>query len=211
MGPQRDIFNSWKPPEYVKELTKRYRKLQLVERKITGEQCMTDPLEKQVQAELKKGRSKKKILKALATEENKEDLAWYLNQYPTDAKRKQTLLLNYFLILILLVLTVKKLYFIALMQLNALSVDQFSPLLLIELLVPAINFFFLIKLFRFYRQGYQVVAVLALLALVRSENQIMPDVIGYLIIITLALFLFKHLFPKKENLDTPPDNAFPIQ
>ncbi len=164
---------------------------------------MTDPLEQQVRAELKKGRSKKNILNALATEENKEDLTWYLNQYPTGVKRQKALWLNYFLILILLVLTAKKLYFIALMQLNAISIDQFSPLLLVELLVPAINFYFLIKLFHFYRQSYQVVAVLALLALVRPENRIMPDVIGYLIIITLFIFLFKYLFPKQEKLEDP--------
>jgi hypothetical protein len=164
---------------------------------------MTDPLEQQIRAELKKGRSKKNILNALANKENKEDLTWYLNQYPTGTKRKQTFWLNHFLILILLILTVKKLYFIALIQLNALSINQFSPLLLVELLVPAINFYFLAKLFHFYRQGYQVVAVLALLALVRPENRIVPDLIGYLIIITLSVFLFLHLFPKQEQVEEP--------
>ncbi len=160
---------------------------------------MTDPLEKQVRAELKKGRSKQNILKELATDENREDLGWYLDQYPTDKKRKKVLWLNYLLLLVILVVTVKKLYFIALMQLNAISVNQFSPLLLVELLVPTINFYILTKIIRFYRQGYQFAAVLALLALVRPENRIMPDAIMYLVITTLSVFLFLHLFPKKKR------------
>ncbi|MCI5149853.1 MAG: hypothetical protein D3916_10795 [Candidatus Electrothrix sp. MAN1_4] len=160
---------------------------------------MTDPLEKQVRDELKKGRSKKNIFKKLATDENKEDLDWYLDQYPTDKKRKKTLWLNYLLILVIFVVTTKKLYFIALMQLNAISVNQFTPLLLVELLVPAINFYILTKIIRSYRQGYQFAAVLALLALLRPENRIMPDLIMYVVITTLSVFLLLHLFPKQEK------------
>jgi len=162
---------------------------------------MTDPLEQQVRIELKKGRSKQNILKELATDQNREDLGWYLDQYPTDKKRKKILWLNYFLIFTILAITLKKLYFIALIQLNAISVNQFSPLLLVELLVPAINFYVLTKIIRFYRQGYQFAAVLALLALVRPENRIMPDPAMYLIIAALSVFLFLHLFPKQERMD----------
>jgi hypothetical protein len=161
---------------------------------------MTDPLEQQVRAELKKGRSKQDILKGLATAENREDVSWYLDQYPTDKKRKKTLWINWLLILVMLIVTIKKLYFIALIQLNAISIHQFSPLLLVELLVPAINFYILTKIIRFYRQGYQFAAVLALLALVRQENRVMPDGAMYLVIIALSVFLFLHLFPKQEKM-----------
>ncbi len=161
---------------------------------------MTDPLEKQVQGELKKGRSKQNILKGLATADNREELSWILNQYPTDKKKQNTLFLNWLLILVLLIVTMKKLYFIALIQLNAISIHQFSPLLLVELIVPAINFYILTKLIRFYRQGYQFAAVLALLALIRPENRIMPDIVMYITVITLSVFLFLYLFPKQEKL-----------
>ena len=162
---------------------------------------MIDSLEKQVRNELNKGRSKKNILKKLATDENREDLGWYLDQYPTDKKRKKVLWLNYLLILVILVVTIKKLYFIALMQLNAISVNQFTPLLLVELLVPAINFYILTKIIRCYRQGYQFAAVLALLALLRPENRIMPDLIMYVVMTTLSVFLLLHLFPKQEKIE----------
>jgi len=160
---------------------------------------MTDPLEKQVQDELKKGRSKQRILKGLATSDNREELVWILNQYPTDKKKQKILFLNWLLILVLLIVTMKKLYFIALIQLNAISIHQFSPLLLVELIVPAINFYILTKIIRFSRQGYQFAAVLSLLALIRPENRIMPDIIMYITVITLSVFLLLYLFPKQEK------------
>lgn len=160
---------------------------------------MTDPLEKQVQDELKKGRSKQSILKGLATSDNREELVWILNQYPTDKKKQKILFLNWLLTLVLLIVTMKKLYFIALIQLNAISIHQFSPLLLVELIVPAINFYILTKIIRFSRQGYQFAAVLSLLALIRPENRIMPDIIMYITVITLSVFLLLYLFPKQEK------------
>lgn len=160
-----------------------------------------DSLEQQVRIELKKGGSKKNILKELATADNREELVWYLDQYPIAEKRQKILWLNYFLIVLLLVITLKKLYFIALIQLNAISIGQFSPLLLVELLVPAINFYILTKIIRFYRQGYQFGAVLALLALVRPENRVMPDFIMYLLVIILSSLLLAHLFPKQDKLE----------
>ncbi|WP_446008274.1 hypothetical protein [Candidatus Electrothrix sp.] len=164
---------------------------------------MIDPLEQKILAELNKGHSKQNILKKLATDENKEDLVWYLNHYPTEKKRKKVRLLNYLLILVILIVTVKKLYFIALVQLNAISINQFSPLLLVELLVPAINFYIMVKIIQWYRQGYQFAAVLSLLALIRPENRIMPDAIMYLVITVLSVFLLFQLFPQQEKLRDP--------
>ena len=100
----------------------------------------------------------------------------------------------------LLALTIKKLYFTALVQMNAASVNQFSPMLLVDLVVPAVNFFVLNKIIRFQRQGYEFMTVLGVLALVRAENRVMPDLAMYLVIIGLSVFLLLRVFPKKERV-----------
>jgi hypothetical protein len=161
---------------------------------------MADPFEQQVLNELKQGRSKQNILKKLATTENRDDLTWYLNQYPTGKGRKETFLINWLLIIILLAVTVNKLYFIAMVQLKAVAVDQFSPMLLLDLIVPAINFFVLSKIIRFHRQGYQFMAVLGILALFRPENRVIPILPMYLVITALSFFLLWRLFPKQERI-----------
>ncbi len=166
---------------------------------------MADPLEKQVVEELKKGVSKEQIRKKLQTSENLEDLVWYLNAYPDGRKRAKAAWLNWLLVLVLLLLTFKKVYFIALLQMHAMGVGQFTPLLLLELIVPAINFFILSKLVRFQSQGYQFMAVLGLLGLIRADNRAMPDGGMYLVIIGLSIYLLLYLFPKKERLQDKAD------
>ncbi len=161
---------------------------------------MADALEQQVLAELKKGTGKLNVLKKLETRENREDLVWYLNHLPTGKGRKDHQWLNWLLIIVLLALTIKKLYFIALIQMNAASVNQFSPMLLLDLVVPAVNFFVLNKIIRFQRQGYEFMTVLGVLALVRAENRVMPDLGLYLVIISLSVFLLLRMFPKKERV-----------
>ena len=162
---------------------------------------MADPLEQQVLRELKKDAGKLNILKKLGTPDNRDDLVWYLNHLPTGKGRKDTQWINWLLVIVLLAVTVKKLYFMALVQLNAVAVNQFSPLLLLDLIVPAINFYILRKIIYFHRQGYQFMAVLGILALVRSENRVMPDLAMYLVIIGLSVFLLLRLFPKHERLE----------
>jgi len=161
---------------------------------------MADPLEQQILGELKKGTGKLNVLKKLETEDNHEDLVWYLNHLPTGKGRKNHQWINWLLIIVLLALTVKKLYFIALIQMNAAAVNQFSPMLLLDLVVPAVNFFVLNKIIRFQRQGYEFMTVLGVLALVRAENRVMPDLALYLVIIGLSVFLLLRMFPKKERL-----------
>ena len=161
---------------------------------------MADPLEQQVLGELKKGTGKLNVLKKLETEDNREDLVWYLNHLPTGKGRKNHQWINWLLIIVLLALTVKKLYFIALIQMNAAAVNQFSPMLLLDLVVPAVNFFVLNKIIRFQRQGYEFMTVLGVLAMVRAENRVMPDLALYLVIISLSVFLLLRMFPKKERL-----------
>ena len=159
---------------------------------------MADPLEQQILAELKKGDSKQHILKKLETKENRDDLIWHLNYLPTGKARRDGKWLNWLLVIVLLVLTIKKLYFMAMVQLNASAIGQFSPLLLLDLIVPAINFYVLSKIIRFQRQGYQFMAVLGVLALVRPDNRVMPDLLMYLVITGLSIFLLLRLFPKQE-------------
>ena len=161
---------------------------------------MADPLEQQVLAELKNGAAKKNILKKLETKDNRDDLVWYLNHLPTGRGRKDNQWINWLLVIVLLAVTINKLYFMAMIQLKAIAVDQFSPMLLLDLIVPAINFFVLSKIIRFHRQGYQFMAVLGVLALVRPENRMMPNLAMYLVIIGLSIFLLLRLFPKQERV-----------
>lgn len=161
---------------------------------------MADPLEQQVLGELKKGTGKESVLKKLETKDNRDDLVWYLNHLPAGKGRKDHQWINWLLVIVLLALTIKKLYFIALVQMNAASVNQFSPMLLLDLVVPAVNFFVLNKIIRFQRQGYEFMAVLGVLALVREENRLMPDLALYLVIIGLSVFLWLRMFPKKERV-----------
>jgi hypothetical protein len=161
---------------------------------------MADALEQQVLAELKKGTGKLNVLKKLEIRDNREDLVWYLNHLPTGKDRKDHQWLNWLLIIVLLALTIKKLYFIALVQMNAAAVNQFSPMLLLDLVVPAVNFFVLNKIIRFQRQGYEFMTVLGVLALLRAENRFMPDLAMYLVIIGLSVFLLLRMFPKKERV-----------
>jgi hypothetical protein len=162
---------------------------------------MADPLEQQILAELKKGGSKTHILKKLETDDNRDDLVWHLNHLPTGKGRKESQWINWLLVIVLLALTIKKLYFMAMVQLNASAIGQFSPLLLLDLIVPAINFYVLNKIIRCQRQGYQFMAVLGVLALVRPDNRIMPDLLMYLVIIALSIFLLLRLFPKQDRID----------
>jgi hypothetical protein len=162
---------------------------------------MADPLEQQVLGELKKGTDKRTVLKKLDTKENHDDLVWYLNHFPTGKGRRESQWINWLLVVVLLALTIKKLYFIAMVQLNASAIGQFSPLLLLDLIVPAINFYVLSKIIRFHRQGYQFMAVLGILALVRPDNRVMPDLPMYLVVIGLSVFLLLRLFPKQEKIE----------
>jgi len=97
--------------------------------------------------------------------------------------------LNRLLALVILTLTVKALYGIATIQMIALKNSHFSPLLLLDLIVPMVNFYVLNKVIRRQRQGYQYMAVLGLLALLRPENQGQPELSLYLAAIALSALL----------------------
>jgi len=161
---------------------------------------MADPLEQQVLSELKKGTGKQNVLNKLETKDNRDDLVWYLNHLPTGKGRKDHQWINWLLVIVLLTLTVMKLYEIARLQLKAMHYDMFSPMLMLDLVVPAVNFFVLNKIIRFQRQGYEFMTVLGVLAMVRAENRVMPDLAMYLVIIGLSVFLLLRMFPKNERV-----------
>lgn len=158
-------------------------------------------LEQLIRQELRQGQSKKTILTRFAKKHDRNELIYYLNILPGEQQRQQNLWINRFLCVVLLVLTLKKLYFMALVQITAMNSGQFSALLLLDLIVPMINFYILAKLIRFQRQGYQFMAILGFLALIRPENQIMPDLALYLTVTGLSIFLLLRLFPKQQRLE----------
>lgn len=161
---------------------------------------MTDTLKKQVLRELKTRTAKKAILNRLSTRENRDELVFLLNNLPLEKWRKKYLLLNWLLAAILLFLTWKILYRTAWLFMATQSQGPFNPLLLLELIVPAINFYMLRKCLGFQRQGYQFLAVLTVLALFRPENRGAPELYMYLVMLALTGLLYFGLFPKNEQL-----------
>ncbi len=156
--------------------------------------------EQLVRKELGRGHKKQEILARLSKKGDSDDLVFYLNNLPEEQQRKQYLWVNRLLCLLLTVLTVGKLYVMARLQLAAMGSGQFSPLLLINLIVPMINFYVLSKILRFHRQGYQFMIVLGVLAFVRPENRAQPDLTLYLCITALSILLLLRLFPKKDRI-----------
>lgn len=160
-----------------------------------------DPLEQLVRQELRQGHGKKNILSRLSGNHDKNNLLFYLNNLPEEQQRRQHLWTNRLLCVVLLILTLTKLYFMAMLQMTAIATGQFSLLLLLDLIVPMINFYVLSKLIHFHRQGYQFMTILGTLALIQPENRVMPDLAMYLVIIGLSVFLLLQLFPKQKRLE----------
>ncbi len=154
---------------------------------------MQNPLEIEIKRLLRKQQSKKEIFAALSTEENKDTLEHMLNNLPTCKRNNKMLPLRIVVIILLILLTVKQFLFVYLHE--ASSVD-----LMLGLIGPLIHIYILREILRNHRLGYQVLPLLSILALLRPENRIVPDIYMY---ITMALFsglLFLFLFPKKEKI-----------
>ncbi len=161
---------------------------------------MPDPLEKQVLGMLHGGSSKKAILARLATGDNRSELLAILNDLPTEARRRQHIWINWMLLVFLFAVTSRKIYQITLLFMAARAADRFSPLLLLNLIVPAINFYILREILLFHRRGYLFLALISILALLRPENRILPDLYLYPVMTALAVFLMLRLFPRSEKL-----------
>ena len=161
---------------------------------------MAGSLEKQTQYMLRSGIKKEEILKKLATDDNRAELILHLNNLPTETHRRQNIWINWLLLVFLFVVTSKKIYLIAILITASISYDQFTPVLLLNLIVPAINFYILREILLFRRRGYLFLAVVSVLALIRAENRITPDLYLYLTMAGVAVFILLRMFPRKEKL-----------
>ena len=161
---------------------------------------MPSLLEKQALGMLHSGLDKKTVLARLGTPKNRSELVAILNDLPTEVRRRQHIWLNWMLLVFLFAVTSKTIYQVAVLLLAALSANQFSPLMLLNLIVPAINFYILREIVLFHRRGYLFLAVVSLLALLRPENRVLPDLCLYPAMAALALFLMLRLFPAREKL-----------
>jgi hypothetical protein len=116
-----------------------------------------------------------------------------LNNLPTSKRNRKMLPLRIITIILLMLLTIKQFLFVYLHE--ASSVD-----LMLGLIGPLIHIYILREILRNHRLGYQILPLLSVLALLRPENRIIPDVYMYMIMALLSGLLFLFLFPKKEKI-----------
>ena len=155
---------------------------------------MADSLEKQIDAMLQIGESKKSIFSKLDTPDIRARLLFFLNNKSILSRRHQYMWVNLVLGVALLAMTLKRLLAIA-------DAGQFDFALLADFIVPTINFYILREIFLFHRTGYQFLTILTGLALiVYPENRAMPDLFFNLGMMGLGVFLYLKLFPKNEIL-----------
>lgn len=158
---------------------------------------MADSFEKQIDAMLQNGESKRSIFKKLDNADTRARLIFLLNNKSTLIRRQKYMWINLFLGILLLGMTLKRLLAIA-------DAGHFDFALLADFIVPTINFYILREIFLFHRTGYTFLTILTLLSLlIYGENRLMPDLLINITMITLAVFLYFNLFPKKELLTFP--------
>jgi len=160
---------------------------------------MRHPFEKEIKSRLKKNQSKKEIFKALATEENRDDVAHALTNLPDESRRKKTLPVVLFVILLLVLLTIKQFLFVWLHENSSTS-------LMLGLIGPFIHVFILRELLLGHRVGYQILPLLSVLALFRPENRIVPDMYMYITMAVLSGLLYLFLFQKGDRIQAKPTN-----
>lgn len=155
---------------------------------------MQQLLEKKIKNLLKQKLSKKKILSELGTEQNQNELLHMLNNLPAPDRNQKLLPLRVFLILLLLLLTIKQFLFVYLHENSSIA-------LMLGLIGPFIHIYIVRELLRGHRLGYQILPLLSILALFRPENRIMPDMLMYLAMALISGVLLLWLFPKKERIE----------
>lgn len=161
---------------------------------------MVDPLVKKIDHLLREGQTKKNIWNKLKDSEDSEEVAFLLNERPTLKNRKNFLLLHLPLTAILVILTGKKLF-------AAAAIGQVSIAFFLALVVPFINIYILKKLLRFHRDGYKFLFILSILALFHKENHMVLETTLLGVMIFLSGFLYLKMFPKKENIKIPKQQA----
>lgn len=154
---------------------------------------MAESLEKEVERRLQEGESKQTILSRLRTKENQARLSFLLNNKCPLSRRRRYMWLNLLLGAALFFMTLKRLAAIS-------AAGHFDLYLLADFIVPTINFYVLREIFLFHRTGYMFLAVLTGLSLLYQENRGMPDILVYVGMIVLAVFLYSRLFPKNERI-----------
>ncbi len=144
-------------------------------------------LEDRVEELLKKGLSKKEIEEKLRNIDKEGELEFYLKNmsYPADRIRYQ--FVNLSLFIILLFITIKKLYF-------ALSFGQLSIVMLLAMVVPTVNIYLLREIMRYRRTGYLFCMVLSALSLINAENRAFPEIVLVPAMVFLSGFLYARLF-----------------
>lgn len=154
---------------------------------------MAEVLEKQAEQLLLAGEGKRAIMVRLATDGNRARLLAILNNKTLLSRRRRYMWVNLALAGTLLFVTVKRLLAIS-------AAGHYDFYLLLDFIVPTINFYVLRDILRFQRTGYQLLTVLTALALVYPANRVLPDLIIHLAMIGTAIFLHLRLFPRNELL-----------
>lgn len=157
---------------------------------------MRKTLEKEIKILLQKNQSKKSIHKTLATDKNRHELTYLLNTLPLETRRKKTYLITLFLVVLLAMLTIKQFLFIYLHENSNVS-------LILGLIGPIIHIYIMRELLHYHRLAFQILPLLSILALFRSENRIVPDLYMYICMGLLSGLLYFFLFPKSEQMATP--------
>ncbi len=161
---------------------------------------MGDTLEKQIEAMLRNGESKKSIFTKFDTPGTRARLIFFLNNKSLVTRRHRYMWANLFLGVVLLAMTIKLLLGTA----DTISEKGVGWYLLADFIVPTINFYILREIFLFHRTGYQFLAILTGLSLViYSANRVMPDLFINLGMIAMAVYLYINLFPKNELIKNP--------
>lgn len=154
---------------------------------------MPTALEKTVKNLLKKNKSKEQIYHSLGTDSNCDALFCILNSLPLERLRRKTYPITLFLVAMLTLLTIKQCLFIYLH-------DNSNVSLIMGLIGPIIHLYTLRQLLLNHKKGYQLLPLLSVLALLRPENRIVPDMYMYLFMAIVSGILYLLLFPKNDQL-----------
>ncbi|RUM87963.1 MAG: hypothetical protein DSZ23_05080 [Thermodesulfatator sp.] len=151
-----------------------------------------DNTEIKIEKLLEKGLSKKEIKRRLKGSVEDSELDFFLKNTPYPQEKQRYLFLNISLFAILLVVTLKKLYF-------ALSFGQFGLVMLMALVVPTVNLYLLREIMRFRRLGYQFCLILSTLSLINAENRAFPEIVLVPLMILLSGFMYWQMFLKHDR------------
>ncbi len=134
------------------------------------------------------------IYARLSDSEDRDELAYFLDNLPEPDLRSRYIYLVYILAALLAAVTVRKL-------IMATSwVGGFNAFSLLSLVVPTINIYLIREVLLFHRNGFQFTAILSLISLVNAENRVMPEVVIMPLTALLAGFLFFRMFPKETMI-----------